>query len=213
MSDVIIKKGRLVAHHFAHRPESDCGYGAGETALHRAAKEAVFDALSAHPAVGEVDIEAPVGGNRADVLFSLRANPQQTSLFGSVVTSPPAVAVEIQRSSLSESDIVARTWKYTCAGVAVIWVIAEDEPTLSRRGEIRTKSWHRGIYDTMGRVYVWCGGATVIPVRLSAMMGWDGQSQLEAKKRSIPEEPVHLAEMRQQTKNGYLLWGGARYWA
>jgi len=45
---VVVKKGFVVAHHFAHVPPSTCQYGAGESVDHWLAKYEIYEALRIH---------------------------------------------------------------------------------------------------------------------------------------------------------------------
>ena len=191
-SPVIIKKGEVVTHHFAHARDADCDYGVGETELHRRAKEAVYDGLHAHPLVKGVQLEVAVAGNRADVLFE----------SGSGVL----VAVEIQRSNLGECELELRTEKYSAGNVAVCWVVAEVSPLLARGATVRTRRWHRWIHDMMGTVYVWLDGAMATPVAFKLVPAALGGGWLETKKRCVAGTPIHIAELGRGTLDG--MWGG-----
>ena len=193
---VIIKKGEIVSHHFAHARHSDCDYGAGETELHRNVKEAVYDSIAGHPLCRRVQLEAAVGGNRADVLV-------ETAEFGvypgGEVQSPSTVAIEIQRSNLPVSELDARTDKYSQSGVKVIWVVAEPESILDNpyRSTVRTRDWHRWIHDIMGRVYVWRFAGMFAVVRLDDVTRFDdfGPYELVTKKRAAVEGQVHITNL------------------
>ena len=47
-SEVILKKGKVRAHHFAHKPPVDCIYGVGESQKHLTIKRQVYEALVNH---------------------------------------------------------------------------------------------------------------------------------------------------------------------
>lgn len=103
--------GKKVVHHFKHKPGANCPY-LGESIEHMRAKEIVFNALTARGLSAE--LEAYVStlssfGNRiADIL----------------VTSPTGakVAIELQRSNITEQEIHQRTSAYSEANISVLWI-------------------------------------------------------------------------------------------
>ena len=103
--ELVLRKGRIKVHHFAHKPPVTCALGKGETEQHLKAKLEIFDALRTEPNVSELELEKDLGMSVADVYARISGVP---------------VAVEIQRSELSVNDIVARTKNYHRLGIAVL---------------------------------------------------------------------------------------------
>ena len=107
---VILKKGRIVTHHFAHKPPVDCAWGRGETDAHREAKTLFRDefARRGHRAAVEHEVASLPDDRRADV----------------VVWSPAghAYALELQHTALGYASLEHRTLSYIRAGVRVIWL-------------------------------------------------------------------------------------------
>ncbi len=68
-AEVIVKKGSLVVHHFAHLADSTCAYSESESEEHLACKMAIYDALVANPKVVRAEVEFPIEGCRPDVYF------------------------------------------------------------------------------------------------------------------------------------------------
>jgi hypothetical protein len=108
---LILKKGRKVAAHFAHKPPFNCTWAHGETLAHMLAKAAFCNAALRRGLRAE--LEHNVGflqavDRRADVM----------------VWSPSGrmVAVEIQHTNISIADIEARAFSYAAHGVAQLWV-------------------------------------------------------------------------------------------
>ena len=99
---VLVKKGRVKIHHFAHIPPSDCAYATGETEHHRQAKLEIFEALSKHPQVTKLKLERSLGDVRPDISFYLRDVP---------------IAIEVQVSTLSLDTIIKRTEAYIRKGI------------------------------------------------------------------------------------------------
>ncbi|WP_420226202.1 competence protein CoiA [Pigmentiphaga litoralis] len=146
-----LKKGRVVVHHFAHRPPVTCGWGLGESAEHYDAKMAIFDALCTDPAVSDVRLEAPVGDIAvADVLALIRSQ---------------WVAIEVQRSELTAAQIARRTANYHAMGVSVLWV-ALPCPGLAHE-RYSPSVWEKWVhYAYFGRIYYWTHGQVVTPYHM-----------------------------------------------
>lgn len=109
--EVILKKGRKVIDHFAHKAPVSCSYAAGETQAHLNAKQDFYDHLKTLKL--DVYVEYPLSlGNiksRADVYVS---NTQK---------GMPA-ALEIQHTNISLQEIERRTQNYQQLGIAVGWL-------------------------------------------------------------------------------------------
>ncbi len=107
---VVLKKGRIVAHHFAHKPPHDCTWGKGETDEHRQAKKLFRDEFVRRGLRAEVEYEVSSlpDDRRADV----------------VVWSPQgqAYALELQHSPVDYDNLEHRTRSYMHAGLRAIWI-------------------------------------------------------------------------------------------
>ena len=108
---VFIRKGRRVIHHFAHQPGASCAYGRGETLAHLQAKLLLRDEFRRRELQADVErvILSSESDRRADVLVRKPDSDRR-------------VAIEIQHSYLSVSDIERRTKAYIDASVPVIWI-------------------------------------------------------------------------------------------
>jgi len=105
--ELILRKGRIKVHHFAHKPPVTCSFGAGETEQHHRAKLEILDALRTEAHVTELEVERDFGISVADVFAKI---------------SGVSVAIEIQRSALTVNDITSRTENYHRLGIAVLWL-------------------------------------------------------------------------------------------
>jgi Competence protein CoiA-like family len=107
---LVLKKGRIVIHHFAHKPPILCVWARGETLAHLEAKQLVHAALTARGVRAELEysVETLPGDRRADVM----------------AWSPKGrmVAIELQHTSISAEVIAERSFAYARAGAAQIWI-------------------------------------------------------------------------------------------
>lgn len=160
---VILKKGKVYVHHFAHRPGSECA-NAGESILHMNIKRSVFEALRNFGDCTKCAMERVLESVRPDISLRIRGKP---------------VAVEVQVSSIADSEINRRLLRYTDLGIFCLWIMARDDiipPPKSERNpyeqypdfpgawRVPTKKWERHL-ETLygGRVYYWRQGAMVMP--------------------------------------------------
>lgn len=115
-AEMVLKKGAIRVHHFAHPPALHCGWSRGETAAHIEAKDALLRALA--PRSLRIEAEWPVasldGDRRADLFVWDMSGAE--------------IAVELQHTAVTIAEIEARTAAYMAAGIAVLWL-----PFLSAR--------------------------------------------------------------------------------
>ena len=97
--------GRKTVNHFAHANPIACKFATGESDEHRQCKMEIFRALQAMPGVRNVELERPIGMNRADLSAEIGGVP---------------VAIEVQLSALSLEAIQERTIEYFREGVYVL---------------------------------------------------------------------------------------------
>ncbi|TCQ02682.1 competence protein CoiA-like protein [Rhizobium sp. PP-F2F-G36] len=109
--EVMLKKGRIVVHHFAHKPPTDCTWASGETQAHLASKIALRDAYRrrGYQANYEVEVLSSGGDRRADVVVTA---PNQRDRF----------AIEIQHQPILFDAIEHRTQAYIAAGIPIMWI-------------------------------------------------------------------------------------------
>lgn len=150
---VILKRGRIRMAHFAHKPPVTCSFGAGETEDHRRCKQALYEGLLRHVGVEAVELEFPVGAQRADVYAVIRGM---------------RVAFEVQVSTLTPDALEARTRGYARQGVSVCWMHPYTFDGISEGlndGKYAPKQWERWIHAAnFGRCYYWTEELWVQPV-------------------------------------------------
>lgn len=137
--EVTLRKGQIKVHHFAHKPPVTCIRGRGESEQHLQAKLAIFDALCLESNVKELEVERDFGISVADIFARISGTP---------------VAIEIQRSVLSASEINARTQNYHRLGISVLWIgLQEQDFSTSIYSPSAWEKWCHATY--YGRVYYW----------------------------------------------------------
>jgi competence CoiA-like predicted nuclease len=126
--EVLVKKGRVRVHHFAHIPPCDCIYGVGESEIHRTAKVEIYQALSKHSQVTKLKLERYMGEVRPDISFYLGNVP---------------IAIEVQVSTLSLDTIDQRTRTYTKRGIYLLWLSPYSETHTHLECDTRLLRNHR----------------------------------------------------------------------
>ena len=151
-SDVILKKGIIREHHFAHRPPITCQYGTGESELHYQAKRELYEHFLKNNFCYKCEIERNLKGVRPDVSLYIRTIP---------------VAIEIQRTSVKIDEIIRKAEIYDKLGFYLLYLFPKPGPTLLwHDGEqeyySRPNQWEKFIHSMyFGRVYYWQGGIKV----------------------------------------------------
>jgi len=151
--EVILKKGYINIHHFAHKPGVDCPYSdyhQGESPQHLGAKKAIYDALHNHPRVSRLQLERYLGPVRPDISFFLGETP---------------VAIEMQISPITPDIVSRRTREYTRRGIALLWIFPFNEEAVRDGRGCSVRSWERYIHNLyQGTVYYWVSGELLQPV-------------------------------------------------
>lgn len=182
LKEVVLRKGRVRAHHFAHKAPVTCQYGLGETNEHHKAKRGIFEALKINPNCSYCELEQKVNNVIPDIYAIIKEIP---------------VAIEIQRSNMTVQDVYDRTVARHKNGLSVIWVIPSiDQLKIFREDHqdvCRVPKWLECIHAMgFGRIYVWSGnGETVIPIHFDKFT------------RYIPEKDFYNSDGEYMTAGGY----------
>jgi competence protein CoiA len=172
--ELILRKGQIKIHHFAHKPPYSCSRSQGETEAHRRCKQSIYEALSKLNSVKQLDVEKDFDSAIADIFFSVNNIP---------------IAIEIQRSSLSVNEIISRTKTYEKLGIYVLWLALFDEDL--RKEKYSPKAWEKWCHAVyFGRVYYWQSDLTIIPIHF-------GEYQLYV------EESTWYENGEEQSAGGY----------
>lgn len=146
--ELVLRKGKIKVHHFAHKPPYHCQRGEGESDAHRKCKESIYDALSKCAHVTDLDVEVSLGEVIADVYCKISNVP---------------VAIEVQRSNLSVNEITARTLAYERLGIHVLWLALFNSKLGNEKYSPKAwEKWCHAVY--FGRVYYWISDLTIAPV-------------------------------------------------
>jgi competence protein CoiA len=146
---VLLKKGEIKVHHFAHVPPIACTYGVGESETHRRAKTAIYQSLLTHPQVTKLQLERSLGDVRPDISFYFKTIP---------------IAIEVQVSALSLSQLIERTEAYTRKRVYVLWTPPLD-PKILQEDRYSPKIWEKFLHMLyFGRVLYWFANDRLQPI-------------------------------------------------
>ncbi|MCK4654467.1 MAG: competence protein CoiA [Candidatus Cloacimonetes bacterium] len=166
-AEVILKKGKIRAHHFAHKPPVECIYGVGESQKHYIVKRQIYEALVNHPNCSKCELERRLNGVRPDISLYVGKTP---------------IAIEVQKSPIDIDDILRRTRRYTELGVYLLWILPDDSPsTFFHEGEEkdvhRIKEWEKYLHAMYwGKVYYWKRDAFVSPCHFDDFKAWVKES-------------------------------------
>lgn len=153
----MLKQGGIRIPHFSHYPDEGCGYGAGETELHREAKLAIYNALKSCSSVQDLELERPMGAVRPDIYYYDKGVEAE-------------IAIEVQVSSLQPEEIQDRTEEYAEQGIYVLWVSPMNGKLVN--GERYSPGhWERYIHEMyLGQVLYWTNDDTVRQVKFDEYM-------------------------------------------
>lgn len=157
---LVLRKGTVVVHHFAHKPPVDCAYGTGETMEHMWAKYLIHDYLSKSPRITKLDVEKTIQQNE------LKARPDVRC----VVDNRYALGIEFQKSSLDPRQIEQRTATYHQLNVYVLWLVPWPSNLVEgeRYQPRETERYLHSLY--FGRIFFWKRHAGIVPVTFEKYM-------------------------------------------
>jgi hypothetical protein len=158
---VILKLGRRVIPHFAHRAGSFCA-NRGESPDHLALKDTLWTALREEPWVARCELEYPLGGDPTDIA-------RRADLY--VETGQGVrIAVEAQVSPVSQEAVDAKLRDYRTLGCRTMYVVSPRvlpgyTATAGLRAldgrEVRVPAWVRALarqrdpWSEIPFAYVW----------------------------------------------------------
>jgi len=118
---VYLRNGLVKVEHFAHSTRTSCEYS-GETTIHLQMKYQIFQSLKALEShVKSITLEKLLGTARPDIYIE---------------GTHRNIAIEVQASALTPSQIISRTENYYKLGVYVLWVIPYDNTRFMKRNRV-----------------------------------------------------------------------------
>lgn len=178
--EVVLKKGVIKAHHFSHKPQSNCIYGTNESQKHLLVKRKIYEALNVRSECSKCELERHLKGVRPDVSLYIGSTP---------------VAIEIQNSSIPVETILNRMVTYSNFGIYVLWIMTDSFPPCffhenNRMYVHRIKKWEDYIYSMYyERLYYWKKDTLVSPCHFNIVeterreyVGWGRDEWLTCSK-------------------------------
>lgn len=149
--EVVLRKGVVRVHHFAHKPPVSCSYGKGESNEHRRCKFEIYERLVRESGVTGCEIEKNLNTVRPDIFCYIRQIP---------------VAIEVQLSVLTLDQIIYRTIEYWKKGIYVLWLPIFSDKLISKRYSPRL--WEKWLHTAyFGRVYYWHSKLNIVPIHFN----------------------------------------------
>ena len=133
--EVILKRGRKVCAHFAHKASTDCSGNRGETRAHLALKALITGTLRER-------------GLRVEPEYSIGTIPWERRadvMVWAPVTNTP-IAIELQRSTLSIRELELRAKSYCRMGIAQLWITFLPSGILEQATQVSETAWSLSRY-------------------------------------------------------------------
>jgi hypothetical protein len=139
--EVVLKKGDIYEHHFAHRPDSTCNFG-GEGPEHDYLKKRLQAWCLKSGYFSDVGVERVFPHNRADIYVETNKGTK--------------IAFEIQCSPLSIATLILRTRAYTELGIYTLWLIPFQSHFIE--SPMKFKGYELNIYNLYHKhFFTWDG--------------------------------------------------------
>jgi len=151
---VMLKKGAIRQHHFAHIPPQICSFGLGESEIHYKAKREIYCSLKDNPACFFCELEYKIDCFIPDIF---------------AIINTYRVAIEIQKSNLSIEYVSKKTRYYSLKGINTIWIIPELKiiKSVPKIGSDVVRPSQLQIFFNIlnfGKLYIWSGMNELINV-------------------------------------------------
>lgn len=189
-SEVIFKNGALKVAHFAHKPNSDCFYGTGESESHMLMKKNFYEMVKRKYPKLEVTIEDnSFNRRRADI--SIKGKERN-------------VVVEFQASKITSEEIMQRTLDYNDQGYSVLWIFHISRLKFEKffeKGKRRMAEELR-MMEKLGLLQVMTDGAFIRKVKLlndsstktMRSCSWEDPTELEFKFGTVTTKDFSVME-------------------
>lgn len=150
LSDAVLKKCTEKADHFAHSARTSPVLRPHEMELHNACTREICDALASRFPSGSWAVERPIPPNSQKKTPKLV--PDVSGRIGG-----QRVVVEVQRSAMTLTQLIQRTWGYAQLGIPLVWIVPLREPLGVE--PFRPRLYERYLHSMyFGRTYYWWRG-------------------------------------------------------
>lgn len=146
-SDVVLRKCIEKIDHFAHQSRLTPIHNSKESELHDACKRTILEYLLKKYPDGNWDKERDIPARPRDNIQKLRPD-----ISGRI--NKQGLAIEVQLSTLSISEILKRTLTYKRRNIAILWIVPLLKPI--GQEQFRPRLFERYLHSMyFGRVYYW----------------------------------------------------------
>lgn len=139
--EVILKRGTEKIPHFAHKPDSNCSYGYGESEDHLLAKRLIYNELYFNsPVFKTLELECSLGEFIPDVYIEYSDGLK--------------IAFELQRSNRTPEYMEEKTYFYSRSNIHTLWLVVTNWYHFSHGEEVNLSEWEKWLHSIYyGRVY------------------------------------------------------------
>jgi hypothetical protein len=142
--EVILKKGIYKIPHFAHKANLGCNFGEGVTEEHLMVQKDIYEILTSLGFYCELECRR-FEHRRADIYAEI---------------NDKKIVFEVQHSSITPQEILARNQYYSRQGCSVIWILTPDffgklKARVNPEKGIRLSQWQIRLTEIYGCLYVW----------------------------------------------------------
>lgn len=141
---LILKKGDIKIHHFAHYPGANCHTWEPESDIHLSMKATVYNIIKKYNKSKLVEIEYPVldslGRIIPDVFIEL--------------SNGIRIAVECQVSRKSPYDILYKTYRYSKMGIYTLWIFDANNVVEQKGLHIKLSSMYKEVYSWLNMLFI-----------------------------------------------------------
>ena len=158
--ELLLRKGKVKTHHFAHKIKTNCDYAHGESEKHYRIKKQLYEYLKDKVNCKNCDLERNLKTVRPDISLRINNIP---------------VAIEIQNSAIDVKIIQKRMAEYTKMKIYVLWIIPQESPSLEYREKEKVyvhniKEWEAYLHAlNYGKLYYWQGDNSIKAYHFEAL--------------------------------------------
>ncbi|WP_370362115.1 competence protein CoiA [Catenulispora sp. MAP12-49] len=139
-SDVVLKRGRKVAAHFAHLPNATCRFAEAESWRHLLAKQVLLEEFTVRGWRAQLEVANVKAGRRVDVGVEVRA-ADGTAVYVAVEVQDSPISVEMMRARMRADRRIgyqATAWLFTSHRAVAL--------TIAHGGDLETRVPNEMLY-------------------------------------------------------------------